>query len=106
MQVTLTVEAAYEPRTARSIALAFKSARAGGVALSPALQNLVASPLLPRGWWNLQALMWLRDVSCRAVGLGRGREAWRSVARWPAMHKSWWSAPLFGGAGQAPRSAT
>lgn len=40
----------------------------GDVRLSPELQNLVASPLLPRGWWNLQLLMALRDVS----GLGYG----------------------------------
>lgn len=61
--------ARWEPRTGSSIALAFKAARAVGLQLTPALQNAVASPLLPRGWLNLQLLQWLREVG---VGVGVG----------------------------------
>lgn len=45
------------------------------VALSPALQNLLASPILPRGWWNQQLLLAIKQVRCQgrggAAGLGR-----------------------------------
>ena len=61
--VQFVVEARYEPRTARSIALRFQSARLGEVTLSPQLQNFVASPVLPRGWWNLWALQQLQQAS-------------------------------------------
>lgn len=50
------VEAAYEQRTARSIALSFRSASLRTAALSPGLQNLLATPLLPRGQAQLAAL--------------------------------------------------
>lgn len=32
------------------------------VRLSPGLQNLLASPILPRGWWNQQLLLALKQV--------------------------------------------
>lgn len=34
--------------------------------LSPALQNLLASPILPRGWWNQQLLLAIQQVRRRA----------------------------------------
>ncbi len=33
------------------------------VRLSPGLQNLLASPILPRGWWNQQLLLALKQVN-------------------------------------------
>lgn len=45
------------------------------VELSPELQNLLASPLLPRGWWNQQLLLALKQVGgagpwlCWAAGV-------------------------------------
>jgi hypothetical protein len=72
--IEFVVEAGYQQRTSRSIALLFEGARAGGVRLSPQLQNFVASPLLPRGWWQLQALQWLQQVRRGRPGgpLGEG----------------------------------
>lgn len=41
-----------------------------GATPSPALQNLLASPLLPRGWWNQQALLALKQARrCRDLAL-------------------------------------
>ncbi|EFN51118.1 hypothetical protein CHLNCDRAFT_141300 [Chlorella variabilis] len=61
--LSLVVEAGYEARTARSIALTFRQAGFRDVELSPELQNLLASPLLPRGWWNQQLLLALKQLS-------------------------------------------
>ncbi|KAL4419383.1 hypothetical protein ABPG77_002910 [Micractinium sp. CCAP 211/92] len=63
--VTLVVEADWEARTARSIALTFREAGFQDVTLSPALQNLLASPILPRGWWNQQLLLAIQQLSLR-----------------------------------------
>lgn len=63
--VTLVVEAGWEARTARSIALTFREAGFQDVSLSPALQNLLASPILPRGWWNQQLLLAIKQLSLR-----------------------------------------
>ncbi|KAL4439780.1 hypothetical protein ABPG75_002781 [Micractinium tetrahymenae] len=64
-EVTLVVEAGWEARTARSIALTFREAGFQDVTLSPALQNLLASPILPRGWWNQQLLLAIKQLSLR-----------------------------------------
>ncbi|PSC69282.1 Amino acid permease 2 isoform A [Micractinium conductrix] len=63
--VTLVVDAGWEARTARSIALAFREAGVQDVVLSPGLQNLLASPILPRGWWNQQLLLAIKQLSLR-----------------------------------------
>jgi hypothetical protein len=67
-------QAAYEVRTLHSIALTFKSASVGRVRLGADLQNLLASPLLPRGMWAMDLLMGLRDasVSLPLAGTGLG----------------------------------
>ncbi|KAL4527127.1 hypothetical protein Ndes2526B_g09160 [Nannochloris sp. 'desiccata'] len=62
-KTTLVVEAAYEVRTSRSIALSFKKAGVGQVLAGDDLQNLLASPLLPRGNWQMQALMAISEFS-------------------------------------------
>lgn len=113
--LTLVVEASYEARTARSIALTFRwgvgrpwpaahtplvsswppawptravppltpppaahaalllcvsvyllARREAGfrdVVIGPSLQNLLASPILPRGWWNLELLQGIKQAS-------------------------------------------
>lgn len=61
-KATLVVEASYEVRTGRSIALAFQKAGVGEIMAGDGLQNALASPLLPRGQWNLQALMAITEV--------------------------------------------
>jgi hypothetical protein len=58
----LVVEAAYEVRTARSIALTFREVGIEKIRPGPGLQNLLAPALLPRGWWNLQILMAVETV--------------------------------------------
>lgn len=60
---TLVVEASYEVRTSRSIALSFKKAGVGQVLAGDNLQNVLASPLLPRGNWQMQALLAISDFS-------------------------------------------
>lgn len=57
------VVAGYEQRTQRSIGLSFQSAGLQTAALSPGLQNLLASPLLPRGQAQLAMLQALRGAS-------------------------------------------
>ncbi|PRW33218.1 putative plastid-lipid-associated chloroplastic isoform X2 [Chlorella sorokiniana] len=69
--LTLIVEAGWEPRTARSIALTFREAGFQEVRLSPGLQNLLASPILPRGWWNQQLLLALKQLSVRVPLVSR-----------------------------------
>lgn len=59
----LVVDASYEVRTARSIALTFREAALEEVRPAEGLQNLLAPALLPRGWWNLQLLMAIEAVS-------------------------------------------
>jgi hypothetical protein len=74
----LVVDAAYEIRTARSVALRFEAAGVEGVELSSAVQNLLAPALLPRGWWNQRALVALETLALRvplatpAIGAGPG----------------------------------
>ena len=68
-------------RSPRRIALTFLEAELGAVKPSPLLETLLAPALLPRGWWNMQALLGLREVGWRRFGgLGRGRLG----AAWPA----------------------
>jgi hypothetical protein len=62
-KTTLVVEASYEVRTSRSIALSFKKAGVGQVLAGDDLQNVLASPLLPRGEWQMQALMAVSEFS-------------------------------------------
>jgi len=57
----------YEVRSPRRIALTFLEAQVGRVKASPLLETLLAPALLPRGWWNLEALQGLREVR-----VGRG----------------------------------
>ena len=61
-KATLVVEASYEVRTSRSIALLFQKAGVGEIMAGDDLQNALASPLLPRGQWNLQALLAITEV--------------------------------------------
>lgn len=63
LKATLVVEASYEIRTARSIALSFRSAGIDGVVAGDSVQNLLAPALLPRGWLNMEALMALERLS-------------------------------------------
>jgi hypothetical protein len=62
-KTTLVVKASYEVRTSRSIALSFKKAGVGQVLAGDDLQNALASPLLPRGDWQMQALMAISEFS-------------------------------------------
>jgi hypothetical protein len=62
---TLVVDAVYECRTARSLALRFQAAGVDDVKISGSLQNLLAPPLLPRGWWNLAVLQALESAAIR-----------------------------------------
>jgi len=61
-KVKFVVEAAYEVRTARSIALTFKSAGIENFEPGDGVRALAAPALLPRGWWNLAILMALNQV--------------------------------------------
>lgn len=60
---TFIVEASYEVRTARSLALRFERAGVGAVAPGDDLQNALAPPLLPRGAWNMQLLQAVQGFS-------------------------------------------
>lgn len=77
-KATLVVEATYEVRTSRSIALRFQKVGVGRIEAGDDLQNALAPPLLPRGMFNLQALMALQDFSAyiplttRAIGVDSG----------------------------------
>jgi PAP_fibrillin len=62
-KATLVVEASYEVRTSRSIALSFKKAGVGQVLAGDDLQNILATPLLPRGDWQMQALLAISEFS-------------------------------------------
>ena len=61
--ISLVVEASYEIRTNRSIALTFQKAGVGEIKAGDDLQNVLASPLLPRGAYNMQALMAVEEFS-------------------------------------------
>jgi hypothetical protein len=51
--------------------LACREAGFGDVVLGPGLQNLLASPILPRGWWNQQLLLAIQEVGgCEHAGDG------------------------------------
>ena len=62
-KATLVVEASYEVRTSRSIALSFKKAGVDEVLAGDDLQNVLASPWLPRGTLNMQALLAISEFS-------------------------------------------
>lgn len=59
--VSINVEADYRIDSVRSIGLLFKSASIGRIQPGPALQDVLTPALLPRGWWNLTAMQYLRE---------------------------------------------
>ncbi|KAF6249059.1 hypothetical protein COO60DRAFT_1706680 [Scenedesmus sp. NREL 46B-D3] len=60
---TFTVDASYEVRSGRRIALVFEEAHLGKVRISPLLEALLAPALLPRGYLNQQLLLALRELN-------------------------------------------
>lgn len=60
---TFTVEASYEVRSGRRIALVFEEAQLGKVRISPGLEALLAPALLPRGYINQQLLLAIRELN-------------------------------------------
>ena len=68
-KLTLAVEARFEIRTGRSIAIMFQNAGLSFFRVGDALQNFLAPPLLPRGYVNMVVLMALSQVglACNCV---------------------------------------
>jgi hypothetical protein len=60
------------------LGLACREAGFGDVVLGPGLQNLLASPILPRGWWNQQLLLRIQEVGGWVSG-------WVGVSAWGSL---------------------
>jgi hypothetical protein len=70
--VALKVEAEYDLRAPRTLSLVFREARVMEVRVSDAIETLLAPALLPRGGFNHQLLLWLRELELRFPLLGAG----------------------------------
>lgn len=74
--VSINVEANYKIDYIRSIGLLFRSASVGQVVPGPTLQDVLTPAVLPRGWWNLAVLNYLRQfkVGFEFPGTSRSTE--------------------------------
>ena len=70
--MALKVEAEYDLRAPRTLSLVFREARVMEVRVSDAIETLLAPALLPRGGFNHQLLLWLRELELRFPLLGAG----------------------------------
>ena len=70
--MALKVEAEYDLRAPRTLSLVFREARVMEVRVSDAIETLLARALLPRGGFNHQLLLWLRELELRFPLLGAG----------------------------------
>lgn len=50
-------------RSPHRIALTFEEAEVSSVRISPALEALLAPAILPRGFWNQQLLLAIKEVT-------------------------------------------
>lgn len=70
--MALKVEAEYDLRAPRTLSLVFREARVMEVRIGDAIETLLAPALLPRGGFNHQLLLWLRELELRFPLLGAG----------------------------------
>ena len=75
--VSINVEADYTIDSIRSIGLLFKSASFGRIEPGAALQDVLTPAVLPRGWWNLAVMNYLREfkVGFEFPGTSRATES-------------------------------
>jgi hypothetical protein len=60
--VALLLICSYEVLSPHRISLTFEEAQLGSVAISPELEALIAPAILPRGFWNQQLLLAIKEV--------------------------------------------
>lgn len=63
--ISVHVDAEFAIAAPKSIGLRFKSAAIGFVDPSESLQSIILNAILPRGYWNLEAITALRDFEIK-----------------------------------------